>query len=118
MRVILVDDEKKFINMLARRLGFRGIAADAVYSGEEAIKNVEKKHYDVAVLDIKMPGISGHELKAELNKIDPGLAVIFVSGHGGATGSGPDAGGETDVYLSKPLDLDLLIETIGKLAGR
>ena len=63
MKIILVDDEKKFINMLAKRLSLRGINADVACSGEEAIQKAALTTYDLAVLDLKMPGISGFELK-------------------------------------------------------
>ena len=45
MKVILVDDEQKFINMLAKRLAFRGIQADAVFSGEDAIQKIQHSDY-------------------------------------------------------------------------
>ncbi|WP_299977281.1 response regulator [Desulfobacula sp.] len=117
MKVILVDDEKKFINMLAKRLALRGIQADAVFSGEDAIKKVSNKAYDVAVLDIKMPGISGIQLKKKLSILDPGLKYIFVTGHGTVSKSDEDLI-QKDFYLSKPLDIEILIKRmneIGKL---
>ncbi len=110
MKIILVDDEQKFITMLAKRLGFRGIQADAVFTGDDAIQKVRDSKYDVAVLDIKMPGISGLELKAELNLLDPELKFLFVTGHGGQQAGDP---AQKEIYLSKPLDIDLLIKQLG-----
>jgi len=110
MKIILVDDEQKFINMLEKRLEIRGIQADIAFTGEEAIKKVKNTGYDVAILDIKMPGISGIQLKMELKALDPDLKFIFVTGHG----AGVDPG-ETDIYLSKPLDIDILIKQINKV---
>ena len=63
MKVLLVDDEKKFAMMLAKRLVLRGIDVDFVHTGEAAIENAGKTRYDVAILDVKMPGIGGIELK-------------------------------------------------------
>lgn len=111
MNIILVDDEKKFINMLAKRLAMRGIKADVASTGKEAIEKVKHIAYDVAVLDIKMPGISGVQLKNELSRIDPELKFIFVSGHGAVTRSEKNSM-EKDVYLSKPLDIETLIRQI------
>ena len=114
MKVILVDDEQKFITMLAKRLGFRGIQADVVFTGDEAIQRVRNSHYDVAVLDIKMPGISGLKLKKELSLLDPALKFIFVTGHGGKQDGDPE---QQEIYLSKPLDIDILIEMISKVSN-
>ncbi len=115
MKVILVDDEQKFINMLAKRLAFRGIQADVVFSGEDAIKKISTIVYDVAVLDIKMPGISGIQLKQKLKTLDPDLKFIFVTGHGAAGKSDEDFI-EKDFYLSKPLDIEILIKRINEVA--
>jgi DNA-binding response OmpR family regulator len=114
MKVILVDDEQKFVNMLAKRLAFRGIYAEAVFSGDDAIQKILDKDYDVAILDIKMPGISGLELKRELSSLAPKLKFIFVTGHG--AGSNSKNGSITeDIYLSKPLDIDNLITILNKV---
>jgi len=80
MKVILVDDEQKFINMLAKRLMLRGIQADVAFTGDDAIEKIMNTTYDIAVLDIKMPGISGIQLKKKLNSLDPDLKFIFVTG--------------------------------------
>lgn len=114
MKIILVDDEQKFINMLAKRLAMRGINADVVFSGVDAIKKVSNIAYDVAVLDIKMPGISGIQLKRKLSTLNPGLKFIFVTGHGAVSKSDEDLI-EKDFYLSKPLDIEILINRIKEL---
>jgi DNA-binding response OmpR family regulator len=59
MKVLLVDDEHELVSTLAERLSFRGIQADWATSGEEAMRLTEKNTYDVAVLDVKIPRISG-----------------------------------------------------------
>jgi len=114
MKILLVDDEQKFINMLAKRLALRGIEAHVAYTGEDALKKAGDTVYDVAVLDIKMPGISGVQLKKELSPLHPNMQFIFVTGHGGIEKS-EDGSSEKDIYLSKPLDIEFLIETIEDL---
>ena len=116
MKILLVDDEQKFVNMLAKRMALRGIEADVAYTGEEAIKKAEKTIYDVAVLDIKMPGISGIQLKEKLSPLHANLKFIFVTGHGAIEKSeDEDSGAEKDIYISKPLNIEFLIETIEDL---
>ncbi len=117
MKVILVDDEQKFITMLAKRLAMRGIQADIAFTGDEAIKKNSNTIYDVAVLDIKMPGISGVQLKRKLSGMDPDLKFIFVTGHGAVSQSDEDLM-EKDVYLSKPLDIGILIKKINKITNK
>jgi DNA-binding response OmpR family regulator len=114
MKIILVDDEKKFINMLAKRLKMRGIQADIAFTGDDAIKKVRDAAYDVAVLDIKMPGISGIQLKRELRIIDPNLKIIFVTGHGLVSKSESSII-EGDLYFSKPLDIETLIKRLNQI---
>lgn len=111
MKIILVDDEKKFINMLARRLSLRGLSADVAYSGEQAVEKAAQTRYDIAVLDMKMPGMSGFALKRKLLVMQPGIKLIFVTGHGTIDKNGtPDA--SDDIFLAKPLNIDTLIDTI------
>lgn len=111
MRVLLVDDEKKFVSALARRLCLRGINAEWACSGDEAIMKVRTGQYDLAVLDVKMPGIGGIELKRKLQIIAPDMKYIFLTGHG----SDEDfkiGSAEASSYLSKPLRIEKVIEMI------
>ena len=110
MKVLLVDDEKELVSTLAERLSLRDIEADWVTTGEEAIKSVESKRYDVAVLDIKMPRIGGIEVKKKLKEKNPDLKYIFMTGHGSEEDF-MTASSESGVefYLVKPVNIDELI---------
>jgi DNA-binding response OmpR family regulator len=114
MKVLLVDDEKKFAMMLSRRLALRGIDVDYVHSGEAALDKSKQAEYDVAILDVKMPGIGGIELKRKLKALAPGMKFIFLTGHGSEidfeTGST-----EGSFYLAKPLQIEKLIEILNDL---
>jgi len=116
MKVLLVDDEKKFATMLAKRLALRGIDIDFVYTGEDAIVKAETQRYDVAILDVKMPGIGGIELERKLKALDPCLKIIFLTGHGSKidfeTGSA-----EAACYLAKPIQIDELITILREVTG-
>jgi len=82
MKVLLVDDEREFVSALAERLSFRGVDADWAVSGEEALKMAQATPYEVAVLDVKMPGLGGIELRKRLHGIQPRMKFIFLTGHG------------------------------------
>jgi len=59
MRVLLVDDEEELVSTLGERFSLRGIEADAVMTGVDALDLIQKKDFDVVILDIKMPGMDG-----------------------------------------------------------
>jgi DNA-binding response OmpR family regulator len=108
MKVLLVDDEKKFATMLAKRLALRGIDIDYVFTGKDAIIKAETQRYDVAILDVKMPGIGGIELEQKLKELDPCLKIIFLTGHGSKIDF--EAGSAAaECYLAKPIQIDELI---------
>lgn len=108
MRVLLVDDETEFVATLAERLSFRRIEVDFATKAADALLLAEKKAYDLAVLDMKMPGVSGIELKGLLEKKCPAMKFIFLTGHGSEedylAGSS-----ESRYYLVKPVNIDTLI---------
>jgi len=111
MKVLLVDDEKKFAMMLSKRLALREIDVDYVYTGEEALVMAVNSRYDVAILDVKMPGIGGIELKRKLSGLAPGMKFIFLTGHGSETDFEVGSA-EAAYYLAKPLQIEKLVEIL------
>jgi DNA-binding response OmpR family regulator len=116
MKVLLVDDEQKFATMLAKRLALRGIDIDYVYTGKDAIVKAETQRYDVAILDVKMPGIGGIELERKLKELDPCLKIIFLTGHGSNTDF-ETGSAEAACYLAKPIQIDELITILREVTG-
>ena len=116
MKVLLVDDEKKFAMMLSKRLVLRGIDVDYVYTGEEALVMAENSRYDVAILDVKMPGIGGIELKRKLSGLALGMKFIFLTGHGSETDF-EIGSAEAAYYLAKPLQIEKLIEILHEVTA-
>lgn len=115
MNVMLVDDEQKFATMLAKRLELRGIGSTVFFSGNDALKAVEQgRRFDVALLDVKMPGIGGIDLRRKLNALDDQMKFIFLTGHGSDADYRVGAR-EADGYLPKPLKIENLIEVLDRL---
>ncbi|MBC8460463.1 MAG: response regulator [Deltaproteobacteria bacterium] len=115
MKVLLIDDEEELISALAERLSLRGIDADWVTNAEEALEKVEARRYDLAVVDVRMPKISGLALKKILVKKYPGMKFIFMTGHGSEDDykeGAAEAGAA--YYLLKPVNIELLIEKINE----
>ncbi len=117
MRVLLVDDEEELVSALAERLSYRGIEADWSSACEHALELAADRTYDVAVLDVKMPNLSGIELKKRLEKLQPEMRYIFLTGHGSEEDFRAGSA-EASRYLVKPLDIDTLIEAMRQAVGR
>ncbi|NNG26481.1 MAG: response regulator [Ignavibacteriaceae bacterium] len=114
VNVLLVDDEKDFVETLAERLQLRDLKVTTAFNGDDAIKLVEENNYDVIVLDVQMPGKSGVETLKEIKKIEQLSEVIMLTGH--ATVKTAIEGMKSGAYdyLMKPTDTDDLIEMIEK----
>lgn len=114
MKILLVDDEVELVSAMAERLSFRDIDADWTDNGEAAMEMAAKTDYAVAVLDMKMPKISGLELRKKLSAEHPDMQFVFLSGHGSeADFKAGCAAGCT--YLIKPIHLEDLIAKIDEL---
>ena len=110
IKVLLVDDEAELVDTLAERLIMRDIQADWATGAEEALYKADRNPYDIAVLDVKMPGISGITLKKLMEQKHPGMKFIFMTGHGSEAdfkAGTMEAGSE--YYLVKPVNIEDLI---------
>jgi DNA-binding NtrC family response regulator len=116
LTVLLVDDEAGFVETLARRLGRRGLAVRTALSGPLALEVLQQGPVAVVVLDLKMAGMDGMATLEQIKARHPGLPVILLTGHG-SLGSLQDIIrlGAYD-YLSKPCDLETLLERIQSAA--
>lgn len=117
IRLLLVDDEIGFTDILAKRLMRRNIFTVTAYSGAEGIRKLMANQFDIAVVDLKMEGMDGIELLKIFKKMDPALPVIMLTGHGSeqALRQGKALGAYD--YLSKPYDLDKLIDKVEAAAN-
>lgn len=114
-KILLIDDEIEFISTLAERLEIRGYNAKIAESGETGISMIVNETFDVAILDLMMPGLNGLDTLRQIKTIDDTLPVILLTGHG-STKDGMEGMrlGAFD-FLMKPLDINDLLEKI-KLA--
>jgi two-component system, OmpR family, response regulator len=81
IRLLLVDDEENFVNTLSRLLSAKGLEVTACLGGRQALDLFAPGKFDVALVDVKMPGISGVDLLSRLKELDPDLDVIILTGH-------------------------------------
>ena len=111
-KVLLVDDEEEFARLLARRLETRGMKVTAAACGEEAVALVEKQRFDVAVVDLSMPGIDGIETLKQIRGRRPNLKVLMLTGHATVAGGIEAMKQGADDFLQKPVAMDELLEKI------
>ena len=111
-KILLVDDETIFTDNMSKLLTSRGYRVTAVNSGEAAIMALEKKDFDVVVLDLKMPGMDGITTLKEIKKLELFTETLILTGHGSVdTALEAIKIGAYD-YLAKPCEIDELVEKI------
>lgn len=112
--VLLVDDEKDFVEMLSLRLQEAGERVTPAYNGKECLETLEKKSIDVVILDIKMPGMDGIETLREIKRKYPLVEVIMLTGHGTTETAVQGMKLGAYDYLLKPADFE---DLTSKLEG-
>ncbi len=112
-RVLLIDDEEEFLEMLTERLENRGLKVNSVTSGEEAIEQVGEKNYDAIVVDLAMPGIDGIETLKRIKAKYPDMEIIMLTGHATVQKSVEAMKLGAEDLLEKPVDMNVLLEKIG-----
>ncbi|ACU90354.1 hybrid sensor histidine kinase/response regulator [Desulfomicrobium baculatum] len=118
VRVLVVDDERDFTDLLSERLRTRGMEVRTAYNGQEALDVARIFAPEVVVLDITMPGMSGIETMYALRAEKPAPEVILLTADTTlGTAVAGMKGGARD-YLTKPTDIDTLVSAIGEAEGR
>lgn len=119
LNVLLVDDEKAFVEALAQRLRHRRVTVDCVFSGTEALKRLDNDDsIDVVILDLKMPGPGGIETVKAIKKKHPIVEIIILTGHATIHSAVESVTFGAFDYLTKPCDINDLISKAEKAASR
>ncbi len=117
IQLLLVDDEKAFLDTLTKRLEKRKLTVSSVNSGKDALVELKNnKAIEVVVLDVKMPGLDGIQTLIEIKKEFPLVEVIMLTGH--ATVETAIDGmrlGAFD-YMMKPCDIEMLVTKVNDAA--
>ncbi len=112
LRILLVDDEEELVSSCAERLTFRGIDARYVTTGLDAVEATKEQPFDVVVLDVKMPGLSGTKLMRKLDETRAGMKFVFLTGHGSEVDFKECCEAGAASYLVKPVDIKHLVEKL------
>ncbi|MGB5158428.1 response regulator [Desulfobacterium sp. N47] len=115
IRLLLVDDEKDFVNVIAKRLSKRNFEVTKAFSGPEALRAIRKSDFDIAIIDLKMEEMDGIEVLKILAKMVPELPVIVLTGHGSEAASDEAMQYGAVEYLAKPCDFEELFNRIKEI---
>lgn len=112
IKLLIVDDEVQFLNALAQRLEIRGFHVTKATNGAEALQAARSDKFDLALLDLKMPGLDGKEVLQLLKKEHKHLEVIILTGHGSLDSAAECTKLGAFGYLPKPYELENLIKVL------
>lgn len=111
-RLLLVDDEERFRDTLAKRLKETGYDVAGAASGMDALETLAKEKFDIVVMDIQMPGMSGIETLSEIRAKHIGVEVIMLTGHGDVSSAVEGMRLGAYDYLMKPYEYEYLVVKI------
>lgn len=121
-KVLLVDDEREFVQTLSERLLMREMGSAVAYDGESALELIREDEPEVMILDLRMPGIDGVEVLRRVKETQPEIEVIILTGHGTNADRELCLSLGAFAYIQKPVDIEILSETIRraneKIRGR
>jgi len=112
IRLLIVDDETRFLQAIAHRLSKRGFEVRTADNGEDAIDLAREEKFDLALLDLRMPGMDGGEVLRVLKEEHQFLEAIILTGHGSLESAVELTKSGAYSYLPKPYELDKLIEVL------
>ncbi len=112
IKLLIVDDEIQFLESIAKRLELRGFEVSKASSGTVALEIAKTELFDLAILDLKMPGMDGQELLKILKSAHKYLEVIILTGHGSFASAVECTKLGAFGYLPKPYELDKLIDVL------
>lgn len=112
IKLLLVDDEERLLKTLKQRLEMRDFEVTAVTRGADALAEAEAKRFDLALVDLKMPGMDGEEVLARLKARDPFIEVIILTGHGSIDSAVRSTKLGSHAYLQKPCATEELLEVL------
>jgi DNA-binding NtrC family response regulator len=111
-KVLIVDDEERFRNTMCKLLTVEGFEASTAGSGQQALEELRQRHYDVVILDVRMPEMTGVQALAEMRRTDPEIEVIIMTGYASVDAAKEIMEIGAYDYLLKPYAIRELVEKI------
>jgi len=110
MKMLLVDDEERFLSTTKKLLAKKGYDAVTAASGAEALEKIRVQNIHVVILDVKMPGMDGNATLKEIKRQYPLTEVIMLTGHATMESAIDGLKSGAIDYLMKPADIDEIIQ--------
>jgi DNA-binding NtrC family response regulator len=117
-KVLLVDDEEDFLEIMAERMHARGMIVKTCTSAEEAFKKIANENFDAIILDFMMPGVDGMRALKEIKAKSPESQIILLTGHATIEKSVEAMKAGASDFLEKPADLKALEQKIKDASAR
>jgi DNA-binding NtrC family response regulator len=114
INLMIVDDEEQFLESMKKRLSVRGFNVIAVTRGEKAIEAARQQPVDIALVDLKMPGMNGEATLEALKQEHPWIEVVILTGHGSIDSAVECTRSGAYNYLQKPCELDRLLDVLSQ----
>lgn len=111
-KVLMVDDNEAFLEATSARLELRDLEVDTATGGTDALKLIQRQSYDVVILDLAMPGISGVETLQKMKEVQPFVQVVMLTGHGSYEAALESGYSHAFKFLEKPVEVDDLTSII------
>lgn len=118
MKLLIVDDDEVFRRHLSKALARRGYEVDSVSEGNEALRFVADKPFDVAIVDMRMPGMDGLKLISELSRVQPSIASVVLTGYGSISNAVEAVRIGAFDYLTKPCKIEKIEVVLRRIAER
>ena len=113
-KVLLVDDEKDFLEIMAQRMEARGFEITTAGSADQALSMIDKKPFDAIVMDFQMPGMDGMEALKAIKTKNPELQIILLTGYATVEKTVEAMKAGASDFLEKPVDIEVLTAKIKK----
>ena len=107
--ILIVDDEHRYADMLARRLELRGLTCAVRYDGQTALETVAEIPFAVVILDLRLPDLYGTDVLKQIKRCRPETTVIILTGHGTDSDRQACMALGAHAFMNKPLDIDQLL---------
>jgi two-component system, OmpR family, response regulator len=115
--LLIIDDEKRFADMLAKRLVLRGCNCDVCYRGQEALDLIERNNnFSLVLLDLHLPDIYGTEVLTRIKNFNTNTPVIILTGHGTEKDRQVCMQQGAYAFMHKPLGIDELMAILARIA--
>ena len=114
--ILAVDDEQNLLELLITVLGKRGFKVKTAVNGIEALRLLDQETFQLALLDLKMGPVNGVQLLKEIKDRRPITKVIMMTAYPTSETRTQASANGASAYLTKPVDIQKLVETINSLA--